>query len=1090
MSNSVNPIDNSVIPFKWDLGNDIGLGFEDFIYDTVSQYINKNYNIDETKVFSTTRSNDGGKDIIIKSTSDIKGLFGQNYLKKGKEAFTIYIECKSTNSSRLRFEKTVCNVAKIKELDIDYFVLVTNSTITPYTFHFIKNELSINKIHFSLVDQNVLLPFLRKCNTDIGNHIGYNNVPIFNAYYQIYLGIDNGVKCFYLYVLCRNLSDAEHLGKIRLLTDRNWDSNITDIDFVIEPYETNVTKFIIKRAFSDGIDELFFSLKIGEKETPLHIKNSYLSAEFETQLIGDNHFKSIDNFINWINTDIGFNIYYLWGEAGIGKTRVIDEIYKRCVGNKYDFGFFKFGKKSIINDVKIFLEKKRYIKETESNHSLYNFTNLISSCQSPYRHAVIILDDAHNISESFIDEIKKLLGGNYPVSVILCGRTDYSAGNIAFFSFVRWCIENKDIKGHTLKTLTDDETKRLISTIIDGLSPVVADKLFKCSKNNPLYIVQFVEYLLEEKLAHLKNRNTIGILNVSTFASKVYIPDQIHILYKKRCDNLYVSENGKNLYVFLLILCFLGGSISFEKAIRFFDENMDFMGELIKRSFIKIDQNGQVSLIHESLFLYLDKLLNNDENLKKIVSKAILSTYSFLKNDLNLNDLGKLATWSNDFTNAKLYFADTIQKILAIDNYSNLNIDLSIYDYLYIIYNLFEDSDDANLLKKIILTRIYITLHHKAPVNAITECDYAAKKSQKTKSLATDKVLHHTILEQKAHSMFHAGLLADGELILKELQIKWILDRSSFDLSTVFDMLDRLSGVYIKYNIFNLAESYNQLSFKIADQVSDDRLKIIAYLTKSKLNFYVNPIEAIKNIDKIQELLLTSHSGRIECSAKLSRYIFNAVHDNMIDWNECTDNALELLGTAITNGYTTSIIRAYMLLAVCSYKTESSPIYEITRKYIEKGIDASIQFGVSTYIWQFYNLLGIVEMNIGFECNQIYKTFMTSLAMLAKQNLLYLGSLELCYGNVLAISNVGFFLQSHNFEKEFYKQMSKVTYKDVVQLCDYNCEGDDCCFVCNDSIKKLKAEYKNAECKNPLFVHYTNQYLLRDEKTGYFIVLS
>lgn len=1090
MSNAVMPIENSVIPFKWDLGNDIGFGFEDFIYDTVSQYISTNYNINETKVFSTTRSNDGGKDIIIKSNSDIKGLFGQNYLKEDKESFTIYIECKSTNTSRLRFEKTIGNVAKIKELDIDYFVLVTNSTITPYTFHYIYNELSINKVHFCLVDQYVLLPFLSKCNANIGNYIGYNNIPIFNAYYQTYPGIDNGVKCFYLFVMCRNISDTDHLGKIRLLTDRNWDSNITDIDFVIEPYGTNVTKFTIKRAFCDGIDELLFSLKIGEKETPLHIKNSYLSAEFETQLIGDDHFKCIDNFIYWINSDIGLNIYYLWGEAGIGKTRVLDEIYKKCMGNKFDFGFFKFGKKSIINDVESFLEKKRYIKATESNTSSHKLTDLISSCQSSYRHAVLIFDDAHNISKSFIDEIKGLLGCDYPVSIILCGRTDYSAGNTAFFSFVQWCVENQDIKGRILKTLTDDETKKLISTIIDGLSPIVAEKLFKCSKNNPLYIVQFVEYLLEDKLAHLKNRNTIGILNVSTFASKVYIPDQIHALYKKRCDNLIDSKNGKHLYIFLLILCVLGGSMPFEKAIRFFDENMDYMGELIKRSFIKIDQNGFVCLIHESLFIYLNKLLNNEERLKKIVSKTILGTYSFFKNDLNLNDLGKLAAWNNDYTNAKLYFADTIQKILAIDNYSNINIDLSVYDYLYIIYGLFEDSDNANLLKKIILTRIYITLHHKAPVNAIIECDYAAKKSQKTKSLAADMALHNTILELKAHSMFHAGLLADGELILKELQIKWLLDSSSFDTSTVFDMLDRLSGVYIKYNIFNLADSYNLLSFKIADRMNDDKLKIIAYLTKSKLNFYVNPIESLKNIEKIQELLLISHSGRIECSAKLSQYILNAVHDKTIDWNKCADNALDLLGIAIANGYTSSIIRAYMLLAVCSYKTESSPIYEITRKYIEKGIDASIQFGVSTYIWQFYNLLGIVEMNMGFECNHIYKTFMTSFAMLAKQNLLYLGSLELCYGNILVVSNVGFFLQSHDFEREFYKQMSKITYKDVVQLCDYNCDGDDCCFVCNDSIKTLKIEYEKAQHKDPLFIRFTNQYLLRDEKTGYFIVLS
>lgn len=1086
MSKSVISIDGSISPFEWNLGNELGFGFEDYIFDTVSKYINFNYNND-VKVFNTTKSNDGGKDIIIKSNCDIKGLFNQNYFKCGKESITIYIECKSTNNGKLRFEKAIGSVAKIKELKIDYFILVTNSTITPYTFSYINNELSINHIHFCLVDQYVLLHFLQKCNTNIGDYIEPRNIPTFNAYYQTYTGIENGNKCFNLYLLCRNFSKFEHLGKIKLLTDRNWDSNITDLDFIIEPYGSYITKFKIKRAFCDGIDDLFFSLKIGEKETPLHIKSNYLSAEFETQLIGDSHFKCIDNFINWINTDNGLKIHYLWGEAGIGKTRVIDEIYKKANGNKYDFGFFKIGKNNVIKEVKRFLVNKRYIAKTESYSSL---THMLSLCKSEERRAILIFDDIHNADKSFINDIKSLSECIYPITIIVCGRTDYSAGSTDFFSFVQWCIENPNLNGFTLKAFTEDETKKLIKTIIDGLPSIVEDKLCKCSKNNPLYIVQFIEYLLEEKLVHLKNRNTVGISNISTFATRVYIPDEIHLLYKNRCNNLITVENGKFLYEFLLILSFLGGSISFEKTIRFFNEDMTRFSELVKRSFIKIDQNGLVSFIHESLYLFFNKLLNDESLLKSLVSKLISNEFAFFQDDLSLNDKGKLAVWRNDYSNAKICFSDTINELRTINNYSNINIDTKIYDYLYVIYKIFEKSNDADLLKNIILTRIYITLHYKAPINAITECDFAVEKTKNTKALADDKALYYTILEQKAHSMFHAGLLADGELILKELQIKWLLNKTDFDTATVFDMLDRLSGVYIKYNILDLAESYNKLSFRVSEQAKNNKIKIIAYLTESKINFYINPSKSSECIDKLLKLLSDEPSKRIECSAKISKLILNAVHNKNCNWNSCMNKALELLKIAITNGYTTSIIRAYMFLAVCAYKTEVSPIYETTRSFIAKGIDASIKFGVSTYIWQFYNFLGIVEMNLGFNNNHVYKTFMTSFSMLAKQNLLYLGSLELCYGNVLAISNVGFFLQSHNFESEFYKQMSKITYKNIIQLCDYDCEKTDCDFICNDSIKALKNEYKKAQNKDLLFSFNSCKYLLRDEKTNYFIVLS
>lgn len=1086
MGNSVVPIGQSVYTFDWNLKDKLGFGFEEFIFDIVCKYITSSYG-NNVKVFDTKRTNDGGKDIIIKSNCDIKGLFNQNYLKRGKESITIYIECKSSNNEKIRFEKAIGNIARIKEMEIDYFILVTNTTITPYTFSYIDKELKSSNINFQLVDQYVLLSFLKKYNTSIGDYVEPKNIPSFNAYYQTYTGIDNGNKYFDLYILCRNFSITEHLGSIKLLTDRNWDSNETNLKFIIDPYSSYIARFKIKRYYSDGVDELFFSLKIGETETPIHIKSDYLSPEFETQLIGKNHFDCIGQLENWIVNDTELKIHYLWGEAGIGKTRVLDETYKRVCGRNYDFGFFKIGKNNIINKVKEFFVNKKYINKSENPNSL---NQLLSLCKFNERRTVLIFDDIHNIDEKLIGDIKRLSNLTYPVTIIICGRIDYSAGGKDFFSFVQWCAENINLSGLTLMQLTDEETKKLIKTIIDGLPSIIEDKLCNCSKNNPLYIVQFIEYLLEEKLVHLKNRNTVGISNISTFAAKVYIPEGIHSIYKDRCSNLIKIDKKNYLYNFLLILSFLGGNISFEQTIRFFDEDMNLFSELVKRNFIKIDQNGAVSFIHESLYLFFTNLLNSDSKLRALVANELLNNYSYLKKSLNLHEQGKLAVWNKNYSNAKTLFADAINKLQTINNYSNININLDIYDYLYVIYELFKDSDDANLLKNIILTRIYTTLHYKAPINAISECEIAIEKTKKTNSLVGNTSLYYTILEQKAHSMFHAGLLVDGELILKELQSKWLLEKNAFDIATVFDMFDRLSGVYIKYNIFDLALSYNKISFIEARQVNNKKMETIAYLTQSKIFFYTNPSQSIKSIGCLLNLLEDEPSERIKCSSNISQLILDAVHNKNCNWEKCMNNAFELLKLAITNGYTTSIIRTYMLLAVCAYKTEKSPIYQLTTDFIAKGINASIKFGVSTYIWQFYNFLAIVEMNLSYNSDHVYKTFMTSFSMMAKQNLLYLGTLELCYGNVLAISNIGFFLQSHNFETEFYKQMSRITFKNMVQLCDYHCERPDCNFICNDSIKLLKNEYEKAQKKEILFAKHSNQYLLRDEKTKYFIVLS
>lgn len=1086
MSNAVKVIEGSMDFWNWNLGTSLGLEFENYIYNTLSNYIIKHYP-KGVKVFDTPITNDGGKDIIIESRLNTIDLFEQKFYKKTKNSITIYIECKSSNSGKIRFEKAICNIAKIKELDIDYYILVTNSTITPYTFYSIHTELNACNIEFSLVDQYVLLNFLKKHNTTIGNYVLPKDIPTFNAYYQTYPGIHEGNNVCDLYVLCRNFNQSEHFGKIKLLTDRNWDAQVNELDFIIGPFGSYIAKLRIRRAFFDGIDDLLFFLKIGDKETPLHIKTDNLTAVFEPQLVGQDHYHCIDKFVNWITKSNRLSIHYLFGEAGIGKTRVLTEIYKKLEGRNIDFGFFKSGKKDLLKNIRVFLEKKKYISSTIP---ITDFCELISHCKHDYRRAIIILDDLHNIAKSYIDGIMGLANLDVPITIIICGRTDYSAGSLDYFTFVQWCIENEKIDGHMLSLLKPDETKSLIRTIIKDVPEIVEDKLFLSSKNNPLFIVQFIEYLLEMNLVNIVNRNTVGILNISTFANKVYIPEEIHTLYMERLNNLRLLSKSEDLELFLLILCFLGGSISFENAIRIFDEDMKSFSQLIKRSFIRVDQNGNVCFIHESLFLFFKKIIDSDTPSQTKISSTLLNGYRFMLKYLNQCDVGKLKVWAGFLSEAREYFSEAAYQIEHIDNCSNICIDANLYDYLYTMYDAFKNSNNEALLKNIILARIYITLHYKAPINAVSECENAIKIMQKTTSVANDKALYYSILEQKAHSMFHAGLLIDGELILRELQSKWILDNNSFDFGTTFDMMDRLSGVYIKYNMFDLAADYNVLSFKEAKKAEDSKMLEIALLTKSKLYFYVDPKESLSSMKGILLNSGTTSSQRIECSVNLSILIHEIIHNQHCDWDKCTIQGMQLLNTALSKSYTTSIIRSYLVLAVCAYHTEKSVILEETRNFISKGIDASIKFGVSTYIWQFYNLLGIVQLNLEFDSDHIYKTFLTSYSMMAKQNLLYLGALNLCYGNILAISNIGFFLQSYEFESEFYNRMSHITFKNQVSACDYNCNKPICNYMCKDSRFNLKNEYLKAKQRKILFVEDYPGYLLRDKKTNYFIVLS
>ena len=153
-----------------------------------------------------------------------------------------------------------------------------------------------------------------------------------------------------------------------------------------------------------------------------------------------------------------------------------------------------------------------------------------------------------------------------------------------------------------------------------------------------------------------------------------------------------------------------------------------------------------------------------------------------------------------------------------------------------------------------------------------------------------------------------------------------------------------------------------------------------------------------------------------------------------------------------------------------------------TKNLIDIGINYSIKFGFQREAWEFYNLLGIVQLRNGADSEEIRKTFATAFSLLQTHDYLNIGMRSLCCDNLLVLSNIGFFYQSKETEREFYEYMMKVTFF-----------GDSTYQAKQDNLlptKFLKKEYLKAKQKQLLFVDNPNNNLLRDTITGYFIALS
>ncbi len=104
------------------------------------------------------------------------------------------------------------------------------------------------------------------------------------------------------------------------------------------------------------------------------------------------------------------------------------------------------------------------------------------------------------------------------------------------------------------------------------------------------------------------------------------------------------------------------------------------------------------------------------------------------------------------------------------------------------------------------------------------------------------------------------------------------------------------------------------------------------------------------------------------------------------------------------------------------------------KNLIDIGINYSIKFGFQREAWEFYNLLGIVQLRNGADSEEIRKTFATAFSLLQTHDYLNIGMRSLCCDNLLVLSNIGFFYQSKETEREFYEYMMKVTFLEILHI--------------------------------------------------------
>ena len=219
MLSQVQHVNQVEIIENWQLGEMKGIPFENHIYRVLLRQMEKYEG--KVLVYDTPSSRDDGKDIIIKSVIDIYDLMGHNFYLRDCSEITIYIECKSSDNDNISWNQLAGNIARIENDNIQYYVVVTNTTLVPYTYYQFAKNAKEKKIDFYLVDQTLLIPYLFRQDAIIGK---IDNVKKLNDIYSEYqvLSYEKDMQTYFeVYLLVRNYKDSIEKINITLGTDQD-----------------------------------------------------------------------------------------------------------------------------------------------------------------------------------------------------------------------------------------------------------------------------------------------------------------------------------------------------------------------------------------------------------------------------------------------------------------------------------------------------------------------------------------------------------------------------------------------------------------------------------------------------------------------------------------------------------------------------------------------------------------------------------------------------------------------------------------------------------------------------------------------------
>ena len=1015
---------------------------------------------------------DGGYDFHVTIPEGSKTLFGHP-VAPGRRYL---IEVKARSGGDLSYQSVSSNLTRIQSLreEFDGVFIVTNTYMAASGFYGILNNFPPLSGKVILVEGDDLEELLPANPANRGFYLtlqkrvkDFSPIEITSSRHDVrYKG--NSATTFT--VRFKNKSDdavelnvaADCEGHFRYVEEgipEFFNRELSDLSsewsktLTLHPRQSKAVQVSVTRAqdYGQGSEEagrFLLSVQHGDNRHPLAETAPAGGIFYTAPFSGTANQQAKEDLQQVFNGRAGcFKILHITGEAGVGKSRMVDEILPEP--HRADFAVLHTtlpAAGAVLPDshwkalrsnlaAHVLDSERNTLPPFSSPESLLETTlghlQNITTLGGKWSTIVIVLEDMHHASPELCEYIRGLLSSppslEVGVTLVLTGRSDDSFINKPYRDLSAELSQSKaeTVIAKPLAPLEESCAKGLIRQIIEGIDDAGVGKIFGLSGRIPHHIVQCIEHLMDERLLALTERNTLSITDLQTFGDRLRtLPADMDALFTLRFENLGKSL-GLGAQQAVLAAAVFGSHFPPEVCTLEPEVPLEHLveGLVSRRFFAKKDDKAALQWHHENLLLFFSnhrresaaRLVDPKKGAQDIPSHFSGNAKRICENTSLFSQLppltqGDIFVEVGEFKQARGRFQALLEKAAEVQTFSTINTDTVYFphiDYAVALLHQEPGDKDPKTLWKLLVLKVYTGGYHLGlphgklanayGMRALSRLDLPPQVKRQcalwlkvlTAHLHLDSGFTGTALEHLLHLQhdMQLGRLSDENTEGPQ----GIEERVGWEM--MFDVYNQFRLLYTYMNFRDLAEKNGVLAKRCVSHSKLPALEAMDLGDEALLNLYP---DRQKCISLLEEALGKGGTERHDWHSRISLYTAQ-LYDKRRDasWlEEQAEGCQAFIQDRKADNYFSIIPRVHLLHAVLLYTRaclEKNPDFSAAGTAIEQGLEACTDYSIGFISWQLWNLRAVLSLRSDPQKDYAGKCLETALEQIRKEGLTLMG---------------------------------------------------------------------------------------------------